>query len=243
MKTAFVLIAQGAKYHQYIDQLLSSMKKHLRFEYTVFMWTDWPARYSEIDVQMPSLYTGFPSATLHRYHTFLQAEAQLLSYDYIFYADVDMKFVAPVRLEDIASHGITATLHPGFVVDRSNVQEWTGNFLPSRSGTPDRNPASTAYIPHGTENQYFCGGFNGGSAPVFLEMAHRICNNVDTDTRNGVKALWNDESHLVKYLYDNPPARILSPSFCYPEDYKGQWGWRPEAYRPILIALDKDKKR
>lgn len=243
MKTAFVLIAQGAKYHWYIGRLLGSMKDCLRFGYHVFLWTDLPYRHLNVDVQLSAPYAGFPSATLHRYHTFLQQEEQLRTYDQIFYCDIDMEFRAPVQLEDIASNGITATLHPGFVVDRSNVMEWTGNYLPSCVGTPDRNPASAAYIPPEAKNQYFCGGFNGGHAMAFLDMALAIRGAVDEDKSKEVIALWNDESHLNKYLWKHPPSRILSPSFCYPEDYAGQWGWPPCAYRPILMALDKDKKR
>ena len=243
MKTAFVLIAQGPKYHKYIDQLLQSMKTFLRFPYDVFLWSDLPLRPSGVKVHHFCSYVGFPAATLHRYHMFLQAEADLRTYDQIFYCDIDMKFVDPVQLEDISSNGITATLHPGFVIDRSSVREWTGKMLPSRVGTPDRNPASAAYIPEEATNQYFCGGFNGGHVMAFLDMAYVIRACVDADTRKGTKALWNDESHLNHYLWKNPPSRILSPSFCYPEDYKGQWGWPSHAYRPILMALDKDKKR
>ena len=245
MKTAFVLIAQGWKYHGFVDRLLASMNKYLEFPYTTFLWTDWLSsmRPSFADVQMMSPYTGFPSATLHRYHTFLRAEEQLRAYDQIFYCDVDMEFVAPVRLEDIASEGITATLHPGFIVDRSKTKEWTGKYLPSRAGTPERRPESTAYIPEGATNAYYCGGFNGGDALSFLEMAHAIKKNVDIDTQKGIIALWNDESHLQRYLWEHPPARVLTPSFCYPEDYRGQWAWRPEHFKPVLLALDKSKKR
>jgi|HubBroStandDraft_2_1064218.scaffolds.fasta_scaffold09662_2 hypothetical protein len=242
MKTAFVLISHGAKYHQYIAPLLQSMKDNLQFPYDVFLWTDLPIRPSGVMFHHFCPYAGFPAATLQRYHMFLQAEADLCRYDQIFYSDIDMRFVAPVRIEDIASEGITATLHPGFVVDRSHIKEWTGNYLPCRAGTPDRNPRCTAYIPHGTRNQYFCGGFNGGNAKAFLDMSRMIRANVDIDARNGIKALWNDESHLNNYLWKNPPSRILSPSFCYPEDYHGQWAWRPDAYRAVLMALDKSKR-
>ena len=243
MKTAFVLISQGSKYHKYIEPLLQSMKAHLRFPYDVFLWTDLSLRPSGVKTQLFCTYKGFPAATLHRYHMFLQAETDLRTYDQVFYCDVDMKFVAPVRGEDIWSNGITATLHPGFVVDRSHIKEWTGKFLPSTTGTPERDPASTAYIPEEATNRYFCGGFNGGKAEAFLSMAHAIRKNVDADAKKGITAIWNDESHLQKYLYDNPPALVLSPSFCYPEGYKGQWGWDPSTYRPILMALDKDKDK
>ncbi len=242
MKTAFVLISQGQKYHKYINPLLESMKNNLRFPYDVFLWSDLTQRPAGVKSLLFCTYSGFPATTLHRYHMFLQAETDLRAYDQVFYTDIDMRWVSLVRLEDIASEGITATLHPGFVVDRSHIVEWTGKPLPSQTGTPDRNPESTAYIPPEAENQYFCGGFNGGSAKAFLDMAHVLRQNIDIDARNGVKALWNDESHLNNYLWKNPPSHILSPSFCYPEGYRGQWMWNPNSYKPVLLALDKSKR-
>jgi histo-blood group ABO system transferase len=159
---------------------------------------------------------GFPGATLHRYHTFLKVAPFLRTFDYLFYCDVDMLFVDKVG-EEIFSDGITATLHPGF----------DGGI-----GTPERRPNSTAYIPPTAKNKYFCGGFNGGESEAFLQMAETTTHNIDLDARNGVTAIWHDESHLNRYLYDNPPAKILTPSYCYPE------GWEAP-YTPKLMALSK----
>ena len=164
---------------------------------------------------------GHPLETLYRYHTILKKKEELSEYDQVFWVDADMEFVAPPG--DIFSDGITATLHPGYV---------------GQKGTPELRPQSSAYCPDA--EQYFCGGFIGGFQPAFLHMASFIRDGVDKDRDNDIVAIWHDESHEQKYLALFPPKKILSPSYCYPENYSGQYNW-PEAYEPILLCLTKPK--
>jgi len=230
MKTALLVISTGDKYAQYIDPLLQSAEKFL-FPHDPILWTSSPAYHTNWQLRRyPGL--GYPGETLHRYHRFLEQHNLLSEYDFLIYTDVDMRFVAPIKEEEIISNGITATEHPGYV---------------GLNGTPEKNPASAAYCP--VLRNYFCGGFNAGTTESFLKMSETIAAAVDEDTKNGIKAVWNDESHLNRYLYDNPPAKILSPSYCYPEsEYKasGYYGaiWRScgrTDITPKLLALDKVK--
>jgi hypothetical protein len=230
MKTALLVIATGEKYHQYIKPLLESADKFF-VPYQPIIFTDSPEVYDGFNLFLKD--QGYPRTTLYRYHTFLGMIDYLQSFSHIYYTDVDMRFVAPVTEEDIWTDGIIATEHPGYV---------------NLNGTPEKNPASTAYCP--ILRNYFCGGFNGGTTEAFLNMSETIAAAVDQDTRNGIKAVWNDESHLNRYLYDNPPARVLSPSFCYPEsEYRRPGGYYSAIWRaagrqniePKLIALDKVK--
>src|SRR6202030_77917 len=127
MKTALLVIATGEKYHQYIEPLIESARKFL-FPHDVILWTDCNWLHS-VAYQFTKKGLGYPGETLHRYHTFLSQESLLQSYDNLFYCDVDMSWVAPVKEEEILSDGITATLHPGYV---------------GKVGTPERRPESKA---------------------------------------------------------------------------------------------------
>jgi hypothetical protein len=231
MKTALLLIATGDRYERYIQPLLDSAKKYF-VEHMPFLWTDRERRFTEMQFRLED--QGFPYTTLHRYHTFCSYAMALSQYEQLFYCDIDMKFVAPIQEEEIFSSGITATEHPGYVGSR---------------GTPEMNPYSAAYLPK--IRTYFCGGFNGGESAAFLRMTYTIRKAIDVDEPNGIRAIWNDESYLNRYLYDHPPARVLSPSFCYPQsEYEvgkgnGFYGqiWKRAGRTdmvPKLIALDKE---
>jgi hypothetical protein len=233
LKTAIVLIATGEKYRAYAQRFLASAHEYLGFPYDMVMFTDAPEAFPYLTkpLKIPAL--GYPQATLLRYHMFHAASERLKHYDQVFYSDVDMLFVAPIAGTEIWSGGITATMHPGFV------------GLP---GSTEQNPLSAAYLSRA--RTYFCGGFNGGDSKAFLKMSGVIRDAVDRDTRNGITAVWHDESHLNRYLYDNPPARILTPEFCFPESemvafpngrYAKIWeaAGRTDIVRPRLVALDK----
>ena len=237
MKTALLVIALGADYRPYLNQLLESAKKFF-VPHTPVVWSDDTVVLPHGGIVIPQRDLGFPQSTLQRYRMFYEQAGKLVNFDQVFYCDIDMTFVAPVTKTDIYSPGITATRHPGFMVydrlDESGVPV-------SIHGTPEYDPRSTAALPLDADNRYYCGGFNGGDAQTFLAMSDTLRRNIDADTARGFIAKWNDESHLNHYLYHNPPAKVLTPSFCYPEDYRGQWGWPPQQYSPILIALNKAK--
>lgn len=224
-----LLIATGEKYWGYADALIRSARVYLPSHQSL-LWTDKPGR-STANWVFRKNALGHPEETLRRYHTFLEYKKLLSCYDYLFYCDVDMRFVAPVREEEILADGITATLHPGYV---------------GTTGTPERRPKSRAVISHMANNKYFCGGFNGGTTKAFLDMAETIKSRVDADAIENITAIWHDESHLNRYLYDNPPAKILTPEFCYPDVntsfYTDKW---TEAglglVRPKLFALEKPR--
>jgi len=139
-----------------------------------------------------------------------------------------MRFIAPVTEEEILSDGITATQHPGYV---------------GTPGTPETRPESLAYVGQLLRN-YFCGGFNGGTSYAYLTMARNIRDSIDQDKAKGITAVWFDESHLNRYLFHDPPAKILSPAFCYPdvrhEFYRDIWrkAGLGEVV-PKLLALEK----
>ena len=238
MRTALLVIALGCDYRPYAKRLLESAKKYF-IPHTPIVWTDDTDFSPPGAIKVNQVDLGFPQSTLQRYRMFYEQAPMLVNYDQVFFSDADMEFVAPVSYDDVCSEGITATLHPGFVV--AHKDQYGDNV--DTGGTPEIRRNSKAFVPYGALSRYFCGGFNGGDAKTFLEMSDILRRNIDEDSAKGIIAKWNDESHLNAYLYKNPPAKILSPSFCYPEDYCGQYGWASAAYKPILLALDKRKIR
>lgn len=227
MKIALMCIATGAKYRAMARTMLESAEKFFP-AHDSFVWSDDLSDIPVFDYGYPTSNLMHPMQTLARYHLMLAAEKRLNEYDQVFYCDADMKFVAPVKAENIISDGITAVLHPGFITLYN-------------SGTTETRKESTAYL-EGNKH-YFFGAFNGGAAKPYLEMAKTIRGNINTDLANSIIAVWWDESHLNRYLADNPPAKILSPSYGYPEKYDGEsFGWSPNQYPPILVNIEKDSR-
>jgi Glycosyltransferase family 6 len=224
MRTALLVIATGKKYHPFIAPLLASARRYF-VHHIPFLWTDdlehhYPAQ------QFFHKDEGFPGASLHRYRTVLSQKKLLRNFAMTFHVDADMLFVAPVKEEDIYSEGITAVLHAGFV---------------GQKGAPERRPWSTACLPASLDNRYYLGGFVGGKTEAYLHMAEVLAANIESDEQNEVEAVWHDESHLQRYLYEHPPARILPPSFGFPETIENINGWNPKDYPPVLMALEKPR--
>lgn len=162
---------------------------------------------------------GWPGATLYRHRTILGHERLLDSMDYLFMCDADMEFVAPVGDEILSDR--VGTIHPGFF------------NKPRSQWTYENRPQSTAYIPDGAGERYYAGGFQGGRTDVYLKACRTIAENVAKDEANGITAVWHDESHWNRYLFEHPPTLELDPGYCYPES------WTLPFERKIL-ALDKD---
>ncbi len=146
---------------------------------------------------------NWPFTTLKRFHYFLANKKILEEHDYCFYVDVDSVFIKSIMEDFLPLKGMAGTIHP---------------CLYSGSGTPERNPNCLAYIPIGSNNRYYCGGFFGGSTLEFIQMSEKIKSNIDTDLSNNVIAIWHDESHLNRYFFDNPPEVTFEHPFAVAEN-------------------------
>ena len=226
MSIGLIIIATGKAYVDYAEQLIGSIAYYFEGAHPI-VFTDQPQVLGAVASVYHTMPLGYPQQTLRRYHTILEKEYILQKFDHLFYIDADMLFVDYVKEEDIISRGLTATLHPGF-------------FKENTLGAPEKREISTACCSNNIA--YYCGGFQGGTAKAYLDAANFMASKIDVDTKNGVTAIWHDESHWNALLANRPPDRILSPSFCYPEDYDGGYGWSKEEYPAKLIALDKRKR-
>lgn len=183
----------------------------------------------------------WPIPTLMRYHLFLQQEEKLKEYDYIFYLDADMRVVAKIS-DEILGNGLTAAPHPGYVL--------ASRYIPPYEPNKD----STAYIHRlgqialdekGVERFlpfYAAGGFQGGKSKKFLEAMKVMKKNIDTDFNKNYTAIWNDESHWNKFLWNyKGKITFLDVSYIYPDSlikeyYEPMWGRKVE---PKIVTLTK----
>lgn len=218
MKIGLLMIATG-KYDRFVQPLLDSAKKYFLVNEQVnyFLFTDSKKFISNENLHVfEKKHEPFPSPTLKRYETFVDHSMFLNGMDYLFYCDVDMLFVDEIGNEILSDR--TATIHPGFMGGR---------------GTPETRKESLAYVDPKEKLVYYAGGFNGGTTKEFLKMSEILDKNIKKDLSKNIIAIWHDESHMNRYFIDNPPIKILTPSYCYPESSN-------IPLKKKLLALDKN---
>lgn len=179
--------------------------------------------FSDRDVDVGTVYPvehkPFPYPTLYRYRMMRGAMRRLRQSDYVYYMDVDSRVVGVVGDEILADR--VAVVHEG-------QEDWPRSLM-----TFDTNPASRAYVKANEGTTYCAGGFQGGAARVYCDDVEQLGDAIDEDERNGVMAVWHDESHWNRYLIDHPHVTLPS---CY---MSAEWRHRPDAK---ILALDKNHK-
>jgi len=224
MKIGLLFIATG-RYTRYITPLVASARQYFfrekAHEVSYFVFTNSIRTWNGVTrFRVPHL--PWPLPTLMRFDFFCRNEDVLRDMDYLYYCDVDMLFIRDVGEEVIGDR--VATLHAFFY-----------NKLRSELKYEDREN-STAYVPREKGASYYAGGFFGGRASCFLDMARELKDNIEEDTRRGITAIWHDESHLNRFFAYHPPDVVLSPSYCFPEGSQID-------FPPKLVALNKDHQK
>ena len=242
-KIAVVVICLNKPYWEFVTPMIESARKFFLRGHDVdfIAFTDMP-KDTVIDAKIiPTEPFEWPLPTLYRFHVFLRQEELLKEYDFIYYIDCDMKFVARVGDEILPTKGLMGSVHPMYFIR----QEYIPPYEP--------NKKSTSYIPrpgrvledNGKKKfqpLYFAGGFQGGRTEDFIEAMKVMKGWIDTDfSDNGYIPIWNDESVWNKYLFKHPPTVVLDPSYVYPDSlnksyYQRVWG---RNYVPRLITLTK----
>ena len=228
MKICILNIATN-KYIQFVEKLLNSVEENFLngHEISALVFTNHEVEEISENVKISQIdHEPWPIPTLKRYHYFVKEKEYISQFDYCFYMDVDMRIEDKVGDEVLGD--LVATQHPGF---------W---FKTPNQFSYERRPQSTAYVSYGEGKMYYAGGFNGGKPEHFLKMSQTIVENVEKDFGNNMIALWHDESHMNRYLIDNPPTLELTPSYCYPEAVRfNPTGWNVP-FDPKIVALEKN---
>lgn len=231
-KIAVLYICTG-QYITFWKGFYTSAEQYLLTDCEVhyFVFTDADSVYGEEEnpriQRCPQEAYSWPFATLRRFEIFLSREAELRSFDYIFFFNANAQITAPITGEMFLprrerGERLLFVKHPAFY------------NLPNYEYTYDRNPRCRAFIPMGIGRYYVCGGINGGESAAFLKMCHTLDERIRKDLKNNIIALWHDESHINRYILTHHHFRVLSPSFCWPE------GW--DLPMPCIILI-RDKAK
>ena len=226
MKICILTIATN-KYLQFVEKLYDDIAEKFLpdAEVNCLLFTDHEIEETSENVRVHYIdHEPWPMPTLKRYNYFVKEKDFILEHDYCFYFDADMRIDAPVGEEVLSD--LVATRH-GYQ-----------SFHSSKEQSFDRNPESLAYVSLDEETvTYYAGGFNGGRTKNFIEMSEVIADRVNKDLEKDVIALWHDESHMNRYMIDNPPTLELNPEYCYAEEFIGT---NYPFQNPKIIALKKN---
>ena len=207
---ALAIVATG-RYIEFVDANIASAEQHFckNHNVTYYVFTDQEYNPPENTIVVYHPRMGWPNDTLKRYHAYYAARDLFEDQDYIFAIDADMLFLDTVGDEILSDH--TAVMHPGFVGKR---------------GSYETNPISTACIRKNEGEYYFCGGVYGGSRDRFFHICKTNIDNIAIDENKGFLAVWHDESHWNRYCIDHKPQKVMTPSYCFPDE--GDYGnWHP----------------
>jgi len=234
MYTANLCLIATAKYTRYVVPMLDSACNFFAVDHqpAFHVFTDadqpttdrWPEQLHLHPEHGPRLtihavqHEPWPGPTLHRYRTMLTAADSFRDRTHTFYADVDMRFVAPVCDEIFGE--LTATQHPELV-------GMSGAKLPF-----EERMESTAFTGWRHRRRYCCGGFQGGRTETWIAAMREMDAAIAQDESRGLVARNHDESHWNHYLAEHPPTVTLSSQYCTPETW-------PTPGRKLL-ALDKN---
>lgn len=246
-RVAVVTICLNPTYWPYLGKMVESARKFFLkgHEVDYFTWSDMPEDQLPGIKVFPTLPFEWPLPTLKRYHLFLQQEALLREYDFIFYIDADMLFVS--RVGDEVLGNLTLAQHPMYAVNRHQIPPYEPN-IGSRAYIPRLGRVIEENGKKRFEPLYLAGGFQGGRSDTFIEAMKTMKGWIDEDFANNYVPIWNDESIWNAYCFrkfeggivtsDNA---VLSPEYVYPDSlnkayYQKIWG---RNYVPRLVTITK----
>ena len=204
----------GPSYATFLQRMISSVDKYFMRgqNVTYFLFTDDLSLGTKIKtarriVAIEVKDKGWPCNTLLRFGSISTHRNQFTGIHFLYSLDVDVHLENKVGTEILEY--LVATLH---------VLYYLG---PRTSFTYDTNPLSTAHINKSEGEYYFIGAFFGGCLDAVIQMAETIERNIKKDLKEQrYIARWHDESHLNRYLIDNPPTKILSPEYLSTSSHK-----------------------
>jgi len=223
-KIGLLTVATG-KYIDFVLPLINSAKKFFctKHEVCFFVFTDQKSLSIKGVSFLPHIRLGWPYDTMMRVGAYNKHKKSYKDCDYLFACDADMLFVDFVGDEILNKR--VGTRHPGFM---------------HKNGSYEIRKESIAFVSPNEGKYYFAGGFYGGDRSSFCKINSSILEMIEHDKKKNIVAVWHDESYLNRYFINNPPTKILTPDYCFPDKKELAKKWRIDNFKGKLLALTKN---
>lgn len=229
---AIVIIATG-KYKLFLEPLIKSLDIHFNPPKgkKYFLFTDekceWFDNHNLIKWIKIENYNNPSLVAIKKFEYIQRSLTELKEFDYIFYIDSDMELVSELT-EDMIDLKDKKYFSVGHWCTIKNPNFWT----------VEKNPRSTAYLGERNGSTYIHSCIWGTKSTYVQYMIDTLKNNIDEDLKNGIIALWADESHLNRFFVDHKDdIMILNPGFDYPERYENEI---PKSIKKIVLHKAKN---
>ncbi|KAK5873845.1 hypothetical protein PBY51_018848 [Eleginops maclovinus] len=220
-----VLVFAVGKYTRFLKSFLESAEKYFLVDFRVnyYIFTDNEKEVPEIQlgqgrnivvVTIPGV-NRWQEVVLGRMKwatTTIDKQIRNES-DYLYMMDIDSVFHNRFGAESLSR--LSAVLHRGYYKATLRDQ------FPY-----ERRPESKAFIPAGEGDYYYTAAVWGGYLEDMYKLVKYCYMQSEEDAKNKIEAIWQEESHLNKYLLYNKPSKVLSPEYLWsdydriPEDIK-----------------------
>ncbi|CAG5854510.1 globoside alpha-1,3-N-acetylgalactosaminyltransferase 1-like [Menidia menidia] len=214
-RIAVVVFAVG-KYTRFVKGFVESGEKHflVGFKVTYYIFTDDKESVPKLDLGKNRNISFLPVPSAKRWQEVvlgrmkwatLTIDKQIRNEaDYLFMMDIDSVFHNRFGAESLSR--LSAVLHRGY-------------YKAPREEFPyERRSQSKAYIPAGAGDYYYTAAVWGGYLEDMYKLVKYCYEQSEEDAKNNIEAVWQEESHLNKYLLYNKPTKVLSPEYLW-SDY------------------------
>ena len=263
MKLSIVTVATG-KYLKYWIKLAESVCKYSGYDVNLnyHIFTDRVneamdfADTNNLNIVVHKIDSqDWLSGTLMRYKHY-RKYFELITGDVILHLDADM-IVVDNFIDDLFhtitnnSDRINLIYHPGFWRQKKFYLPYLFNhetyrreiivlwkyMLGKSLGSWETRFDSSAYTPEDLQNAYFCGAVWFGKREVVYKFISEVDELIIEDQKNGIIAVWHDESYLNKWAANNMHSGI-TPKYCF---LLGKA--HLSKVKPLIVAVDKEENR
>jgi hypothetical protein len=191
----------------------------------------------------------WPTPTLLRYELLVKA-ADKIEGEIVMHLDADMLFAGSLTKKDliqsIGNYEIALVRHPGyfrpyrfakvmfyFKNPRYILSDLKSCLLNGGRGSWEKNSDSLAFVSRKDRKVYVCGATWFGKKNSIIDLCSSLSLRIQEDLSKNIIAKFHDESHLNWFAANNEVS-LLSPKFCYDENYPQLSG-----IKPTLVAVEK----
>jgi len=236
MKVAICFIGTS-RYVEFLPQYYENIEKYFLpgVEKTILAFTDGQLEgLPDNIIPYYQEHLDWPYITLTRFEIIKRASDIISEHDWFVFIDADALVVDKITEEEFFNPDkpFFGVHHPCHYLKMPPHDRMPAAF--------ETNPKSTACIKDTDDTSvYYQGCLWGGRVPDVLEMIEELNHRVNKDLKDGVIAVWHDESQLNKfYCQQKEHVHTLGPEFAYPEVFSNSCDFEPK-----IVHLAKENSK